>query len=199
MKNSIELLVRSSLSLTDVYTQLKRTMRFGSNDITITRSTVPTKNRIQDKRNAIAFYNAIQREGIKEAAKLVPSIPPVSVQDAIDLRRPILDAIDAQMQIDGIDPNIEGLDDSEEIIDDTVFDNLRVIQSRLIESVPPEDQTLPNVVTFDNPTTRNSLALAHELYASVDREQDIIDRNNVRHPGFVPGGVALEVLTDVES
>jgi len=31
-----------------------------------------------------------------------------------------------------------------------------------------------------------ALALAYDLYESVDREGEIIARNRLRHPGFVP-------------
>jgi prophage DNA circulation protein len=47
--------------------------------------------------------------------------------------------------------------------------------------------------------TQPALVLAQRLYgdpASVEaRAAEIVARNKVRHPGFVPGGVALQVLS----
>jgi prophage DNA circulation protein len=44
--------------------------------------------------------------------------------------------------------------------------------------------------------TQPALVLAYSLYEDASRDADIIARNNVRHPGFVPGGRTLEVLAD---
>lgn len=197
LRNSIELLVSSTESLTDVFKELKKTLRFGNDDLTLTRSMPPTKNRIQERQNAIALNNAIKREGIKETAKLITQLTPVSIDDAIEIRRPILEAMDEQMQLDGIDPLIPGVDESEQVVSDDIYDSLRTLQSRVISAMPPPGQKLPDVVDYPNPITRNSLALSYELYGDVSKEQDIIDRNRVQHPGFIFGGQDLEVLSDV--
>ena len=44
--------------------------------------------------------------------------------------------------------------------------------------------------------TQPALVLAYGLYEDAGREAEIVTRNKVRHPGFVPGGQALEVLAD---
>lgn len=59
---------------------------------------------------------------------------------------------------------------------------------------------LPRTVTVRPQTVRNSVALAHRLYgddlaAIFDQADDIVKRNKVRHPGFVPSS-ELEVLVD---
>lgn len=197
LKNSVELLARASTSLTDVWKEMKKSFTFGNDDIIYTRQTPTTPSRIQVKKNAVAFANAIQRESIKEGSKILVQLGQTSVQDAIDLRRPIMQAIDFQMQLDGLNPNIEGEDDALEVVDDNVYDQLKKIATQIIAAVPAPGVKLPNVVNFDNPITRNSLALSYELYGSVLRETDILDRNHVRHPGFIRGGQTLEVLSDV--
>ena len=45
----------------------------------------------------------------------------------------------------------------------------------------PESQVLP------------ALVVAYQIYGSIDSAPDIVTRNRVRHPGFVPAA-ALEVL-----
>ncbi len=51
------------------------------------------------------------------------------------------------------------------------------------------------VVGFGNKST---LQLAYELYGDIDRDEDIYDRNKplVKHPGFLPGGEVLKVLSE---
>lgn len=43
-------------------------------------------------------------------------------------------------------------------------------------------------------TTLPALLLAHQLYGNARLVDDIVARNAISHPGFVPGGVELEVL-----
>ena len=38
--------------------------------------------------------------------------------------------------------------------------------------------------------------LAQRLYGSIDLEDDLVTRNGVARPGFVPGGAELEVLSE---
>jgi len=48
------------------------------------------------------------------------------------------------------------------------------------------------------PEIKSALCLAYDLYADIEREQEIIDRNklSVRHPGFLPAGELLKVLNE---
>jgi hypothetical protein len=42
-------------------------------------------------------------------------------------------------------------------------------------------------------TTVPALLLAHQLYGDARRADELTSRNNITHPGFVPGGIALEI------
>jgi len=41
-----------------------------------------------------------------------------------------------------------------------------------------------------------AIVLAYRLYGDAERADEIVARNRVRHPGFVPGGQPLEVLSN---
>ena len=59
--------------------------------------------------------------------------------------------------------------------------------------------TAPNLALLGQTTlidTWPSVRLCYDLYESLDREDDLVSRNQVSHPGFMPGGVALEYLID---
>ena len=54
---------------------------------------------------------------------------------------------------------------------------------------------LPASVPYTPKGTLPSLLLAHMIYGDAKRADEIIERNGIAHPGFVPGGVALEILS----
>jgi len=56
---------------------------------------------------------------------------------------------------------------------------------------------LAKLKTFTLTETTPSLVVSNTLYGSVEQEQGIISRNKIRHPAFVPGGIELQVVTDV--
>lgn len=55
-------------------------------------------------------------------------------------------------------------------------------------------QNLPAVTTYTPPETTSATLIAHELYGDATRSEDIVNRNNIPCPNFVPGGIPLEVL-----
>lgn len=78
---------------------------------------------------------------------------------------------------------------------DDIYNSLRDINAILVKSLPDEDADLPNIQSYTPPTTVASLVLSYDLYESLDNEQDIVLRNNIEHPGYIPGGKPLEVLS----
>lgn len=88
------------------------------------------------------------------------------------------------------------LDDEAEFASDDLFGQLQQLRADLVRSVPGADSDLPRLVRYTPPTTVPSLVLAHRLYGHLALEEDIVRRNSVANPGFVVGGVELEVLSD---
>lgn len=54
--------------------------------------------------------------------------------------------------------------------------------------------SLPQVQTYTPPVTMPALLLAFNIYGDPTRDLEIVGRNNVADPNFVPGGAPLEVL-----
>lgn len=79
---------------------------------------------------------------------------------------------------------------------DAEFEALMSTQSSIVGLIPPENEQLPRVGSYTPPETSPAIAIAWRLYGDVDREAEIIARNRVRNPNFIPGGRALEVLVD---
>ncbi len=79
---------------------------------------------------------------------------------------------------------------------DAVFVSLQNARTAVIAAVPPEAVSLPNLVDDIPQRTMPSIVIAYDLYEDANREAEIVSRNRVSHPGFVPGAVALRVIAD---
>lgn len=95
----------------------------------------------------------------------------MSYDDMIDVRNEIIQSIDIEMERCGSDSVYLALEKARSSVwadmTERADDN-----ARLIEFTPPE--VMPAVV------------LAYEYYGDADRDREIVERNNIRHGGFVP-------------
>jgi len=73
----------------------------------------------------------------------------------------------------------------------------RDLKASVIADLKKRATTLARLTTLTPPESVPALVLSFKLYGTVDAEQDIIDRNKIDHPGFIPGGQEIEVLTSV--
>lgn len=81
-------------------------------------------------------------------------------------------------------------------LDKETFQVLSLLQTAFVEYVRDSARGLPTVSEYDAYDTIPALLIAHELYDDCTRDSDIVTRNRVAHPGFVPGGSVLEVLSE---
>lgn len=79
---------------------------------------------------------------------------------------------------------------------DGTYQALRDIAATLTEGVPDPAQQLADVEELILPAAVPSLVLAWDLYGDRGREAELVARNNPPRPGFMPGGVPLQVLVD---
>ena len=66
--------------------------------------------------------------------------------------------------------------------------------SQMVQTLPNANADLPRVREYTPKATTTSLELAYDLFENPDAEADIIDRNDISHPGFILGGTTLEVV-----
>ena len=52
------------------------------------------------------------------------------------------------------------------------------------------------MASYTPQATLPALVIAHRLYGDATRADEVCVRNNVRHPGALRGGMALEVLSE---
>lgn len=141
-----------------------------------------TPNREQEQACFDASQALIQRMAVISAASVAPSQAYESYESAVEARE-LITAL---------------LDDQAETVPDEVYPLLFQLRADLVNAVPGAGSDLPHLIRHTPAFTVPSLVLAHRLYGNVDSEADLIARNGISHPGFVAGGVELEVLSDEE-
>jgi len=78
--------------------------------------------------------------------------------------------------------------------DDDVYMGFHRLRHELIKAVPKKSQGLPRIVTVENNAQIPSLVMAYSLYESLDLESDLVERNGVANPGFMPANIELKAL-----
>ena len=146
-----------------------------------------TPSRLLEHDNQAAFVQLVNITAATELVRIVADAPFASYQDAIGLRDTLADRFDvlALRQSD--------LGDDDGAAD---FDLLR---RAMVRDVTARGGTLARLQGYTPATTEPALVIAHRLYDDVanvsTRAREIVDRNRIAHPGFVTGGVALQVVT----
>jgi prophage DNA circulation protein len=141
-----------------------------------------TSNRQQQIANVDAVASLVTRIAIAEACRTVAGITWPTLDDAINVRDQIITAIENEMH---------------QAMGDAVFDSMSALRTALAEDTRVRGAKLPRLSYYTPATDLPALVLAHQLYGDITRSDELIARSNIRHPGFVPGGSALEILADV--
>lgn len=93
------------------------------------------------------------------------------------------------------DAVVEGLDTIEPAADDAVFLGLAELRRAVVTDLTTRGAELPRVRSVTLPGTVPALVAAYRIHADAGRADEIVSRNRIRHPGRVPGGTPLEVLS----
>lgn len=117
------------------------------------------------------------------ACRKVVDISFPSADDAIDVRSLLLGRLDTEA---GRAAD-RGADD--------VYAALTDLRTAVARDIAQRAAALATLTSYMAAETSPSLYLAQLLYGDAGRADEIVGRNHVRHPGFVPGGVELEVVS----
>ena len=82
-----------------------------------------------------------------------------------------------------------------ETADDSVYTALVDLRAATVRDLTARGASLAGLRTVTPAATLPALVLAHRLYGDAARADELTLRNRLRHPGFVVGGSALEVLS----
>jgi hypothetical protein len=140
--------------------------------------TTPTRQR--QARNRAAFDDLVRGGAAVETARVGAGLDFPTWDDAIAWRDDVTARLGDRMMS----------------ADDDVFPRLADLRAAVARDVNTRAVDLPRLRTLRPPVTMPALALAHSLYEDPAREAEIVTRNRIRHPGFVPGGAELRVLAE---
>lgn len=147
-----------------------------------------TPRALQQWANQLAAYALMQRAAIIEAARMASE----AVYDAVSEAQATLDLI-----TEALDKMLESIDALGQGVSDRVYQALTELRRDLVNDIRERATQLPRISEYPVLASLPALVLAHQVYGDARREAEIIKRNALRHPGFVTGGAALEVLLDV--
>lgn len=106
-----------------------------------------------------------------------------SIDEAFELRNILFTAIDSLQETEGIDENL--------------FNTLSDLRAQIEKDINSKSINLPSIVEITLPEATPAIVLSYRLYGDLAKEQGILTRNHIEHPGLVPNDVILKVLTDV--
>jgi prophage DNA circulation protein len=124
-----------------------------------------------------AFNAAVRQFLLLKAIGFLANAPFDSNADATAMRAELSDLLDEQAALANED----------------VYAAFVGVRRDLVQQMPAAGNQLADVVEYTPRVMVPSLLLAYQLYGAVDLEADIVARNHLTHPGWIPGGVAIEV------
>lgn len=135
----------------------------------------------QQAQNQAAIVNLIQQSAAIEGARSITSLAFDSNVAATNMRDLLSELLSAQ---------------ADKCDDDDVYASLvdlRVEISRHLTAVAGE---APRLRDFMLHATLPALLVAHLAHADATRVDELIARNNIRNPGFVPGGYPVKIVVE---
>ncbi len=144
----------------------------------------PARNR--QRTNGVAYADLVASVAAAELVRAIAAAPIASYQDAVVLRDAAAELLEARI--------IAAADAGNDMLSATFAELLRV----MVVDVTARGGTLSRVYGYTPARTEPALVIAARLYGAdgtmLVRAADIVDRNRLRHPGFVAGGRPIEVL-----
>jgi prophage DNA circulation protein len=158
---------------------LARLFDFGSSTPAIAATTA---TRQAQQANRVSFFALVRQNAVIQAAKAAVREEYPNRTEALARRDQVAATIESEMLT----------------APDTSYRQLSALRSVVIKGLDVQAAQLPRLKKVTPITTRPALALAHDLYGddpelALSMTDDLVARNKVRHPGFVPGGDDLEV------
>lgn len=140
-----------------------------------------TRNRMADNQQAISrSFSAVATIALVVRIADSDASEFDSLQQARAIRDALLEQLDRQLEADDLNTDQY----------DAVSDLAAALQ-RHITAIEPG---LLRSQTITLETTLPALVVAHQQYGDASRVDELIDRNGIENPGFLPAGTELEVL-----
>jgi prophage DNA circulation protein len=147
--------------------------------------------RAQLATNQAAVYRLIERAAVSEAVRLAVSKPGTATASQ---PAPGVSFDNRDQAVEIRDQVLEELDRQQLAASPQRYRQLAVLSAALVSEMNLRAANLVPLTRVTPATTIPALLLAHRLYGDARQAEQIVTRNRLVHPGFVQGGVELEVL-----
>ena len=141
-----------------------------------------TPNRTRQAQNRAGLIDLTRRAAAIEAARSSMLIQVSSYDEAVSVRDRALTVVDREADAAGETNDIDA------------YRALRELGLAVVRDFRVRGATLARIAVIIPRQTIPVLLLAHQFYGNIDRVDEIVARNGIRHPGFVPGGQPVELL-----
>ncbi|KAB7624317.1 DNA circularization protein [Alkalilimnicola sp. S0819] len=139
-----------------------------------------TANRRQQADNQTALHNLVRRTAVIEAARTAATVEWETADEALAMQEQLA----------------EQLDDQAFTANDDTYVALVDLRAATVQDLTRRGAQLARVNHVTPQATLPALVLAHRVLGDARRAEEIVERNRLSHPGFVPGGQTIEVLSD---
>lgn len=141
-----------------------------------------TSARAQEAVNTAAMAGLVRRAAMSAKARHLSDADFVSANEANAAMVEFADAMDTEVE--------------RENVSDAEYSAARALTAKVVADLSARLGGLPRVRRVNVAQGMPALVLAYELYENPSRDAEIIARNNVVRPGFLPSGDVIEVLSE---
>lgn len=143
----------------------------------------PVRN--QQRANQTAFARLVVTIAAAEAVRACSAVRFTSYDEAVRLRDTLQDDLDRAAMV------------AADAGDDASADALDSLRLIMVRDVTARGGSLDRLYAYVPQVTEPALVTARRLHSDTSavlaRADELVERNRIRHPGFVPGGRAIEV------
>ncbi len=139
-----------------------------------------TPSRQQESDNQASVIGFFNQEALANQARAAVEIDFTSVQSALASRDAVIGGFDLQL---------------ENVLDDDLFQAIKDLQTSLARAIPRAGIT--EIIQFTPEMTMPAFLISYRLFKTLAKENEIVEQNNIEHPGFVSGGSPIEVSAGV--
>jgi prophage DNA circulation protein len=141
-----------------------------------------TSTRRAQAKNRDLVINLVKHSALLGMARTSVDIDFDSYDDAVLIRNEIANAFDSEILKLGKTDN------------DTLFKQLEDLRSSVVIDITQRAGSLERIKKVQLQSAIPALLFSHQQYQTSERAEDLITRNKIRHPGFVPASKDLQVL-----
>ncbi len=134
--------------------------------------TVATPARRQQAANSEAVAGLVRRAALVQSARTVAAVDWPVYDDAVQVRDRLADQIDQEA--------------SRPSTSDPAFRALTDLRVAVVRDITARSSDSARLRTVRPVTVQPAVMLAYDLYEDAGRDEEIVARNRIRHPGFVP-------------